>query len=158
MWKTFWNRWNAQNLYSVLKFVEHFQGRVDKMEYNLRLQKFCYSGNGKKLFERKENSSSYSIMNHLSLEKGLAAAQSHRKICSGHLHIGKDLTPSHVTGGFYSQYQFICSHWFNFEGSHIETNIFRNKPEPNKLQIQPHQTILCLWRLFRQSVCFNWWA
>ena len=51
--------------YSVPKFVEHFKGRVDKMEYNLRLQGFCYSGNGEKLFERKENSSSYSIMNHL---------------------------------------------------------------------------------------------
>ena len=118
--------------YSVPKFVEHFKGRVDKMEYNLRLQGFCYSGNGEKLFERKENSSSYSIMNHLSLEKGLAAAQSHRKICSGHLHMGKDLTPSHLSGGFYSQYQLICSHGCNFKGLHIETDVFRDKPEPNK--------------------------
>ena len=72
----------------------------------------------------------YSIMNHAWIEKAMSEAVQHSKICPGKLSVGKESTPKHVSGSFYSSYELVCSEGCG-KKMHVETDVFNEKPDPD---------------------------
>ena len=72
----------------------------------------------------------YSIMNHAWIEKAMSEAVQHSKICPGKLSVGKESTPKHVSGSFYSSYELVCSEGCG-KKMHVETDVCNEKPDPD---------------------------
>ena len=50
------------------------------------------------------------------------------KFCSGKLSVGKETTPKHFSGRFYSCYELVCSDGCAMQMK-VEIDIFREKPD-----------------------------
>ena len=72
----------------------------------------------------------YSRINHAWIEKAMSEAVQHSQICPGKLSVGKESTPKHVSGSFYSRYELVCSEGCG-KKMHVETDVCNEKPDPD---------------------------
>ena len=60
----------------------------------------------------------------------MSEAVIHSKFCSEKLSVGKETTPKHFSGGFYSCYELVCSDGCAMQMQmKVEIDIFREKPD-----------------------------